>query len=109
MQDRVILHAASYQVACPHCGARRLVSHLPPFLECSCGSQIRLAEPQHNFGGEGAADQPPGTPVVASYRWQCPECGKTHFEYRARLTVWCSKCGATFQVKALEHAPRRLL
>lgn len=103
----VILHAASYQAVCPRCGARRLVSELPPALECGCGAVIELADPRHNYGDDGEP-VPPGTPMVASYRWRCPECGRTHFEFRARTSVRCSKCGAAFRVEALEHAPRRL-
>jgi len=103
-EESVTLRAASYQVECPSCGTRRLESGLPPTLECDCGTQIQLDEPQHNYGDDGE----PGTPVVASYRWKCPECGKVHFEYRARTSVRCSKCGGVFAVRALEHAPRRL-
>ena len=101
--ERITLQAASYKLVCPSCGGSHFLSEDTRFVQCECGKTIATEEPRHCFDG---ASTPVGVPVVASYRWSCPDCTKMHFEPSAVLRVRCGGCGATFEVAAAEHGPQ---
>lgn len=104
--ETITLQAAAYRLTCPECGRSHFLPQDTRFVECECGKTIVAGEPTHCFDDSAI---PAGVPVVASYRWTCPDCRKTHYEPRANLTVRCAKCGATFEVNAVEHGPQARL
>jgi ribosomal protein L37AE/L43A len=104
--ETIKLRAAAYRLICPACGQPHLLPRDTRFIACDCGRMIAAGAPQQRDDDRIA---PAGVPVVASYRWSCPDCRKTHYERRARLTVHCAQCGATFAVDATAHEPQARL
>lgn len=101
--ETVVLKAAAYRLVCPECGRVHFVTRHRASIQCKCGATVTVGMPKHNFGN---GNVPAGVPIVASYRWTCRDCLAIHYESQAVPTVQCSRCGATFEVDAVEHEPQ---
>jgi uncharacterized protein (DUF983 family) len=105
--ERVVLRAAAYRVACPACGELHFLPQDSRFVECRCRRMIATGDPQHRFDED--AMPPAGVPIVASYRWSCPDCHKAHYESQVCPAVHCDRCGAAFEVQSAQHGPQARL
>lgn len=98
--ETVVLEAASYTVVCPRCGRTRYTAAPTRFVECECGTMIVTTGPRHRFP---ATVGEVGVLVVASYRWRCPDCGRTGYVPTVTGRVRCPECGGTFGVACARH------
>jgi len=61
---------------------------------------IVIDETRHRFDG---AEPELGVLTAASYRWHCPDCGRTNYEQTAVHRVHCPRCGGSFNTTRAEH------
>lgn len=105
--EKVILWAGCYEVVCPACQRRQLLTNAAAHVECEgCHRMIVTAGPQHTFAGNDNGDaHPAGTLTIVTYRWTCPDCGTTNDVRGAAQRVLCGACAAQFPVAEVKAMP----
>lgn len=102
----IVLTASAYKVLC-ECGKTIFTNDMPYSIQCGeCERVLVMGERQHNFGGR---ELRVGVPVVASYHWTCPDCGRKNFVGRSEKKVTCSRCGSEYDVGSVTHSGRQRL
>jgi len=104
--ETVVLTAASYSVVCPVCGQVQYTTAPTRFVECRCGRMVATTRARHRFQTTAAE---PGVLVAASYRWRCPDCGRTNYEPAVTERVRCPGCGGAFGAACAKHVQEHLL